>query len=66
MGNLASIIYAYSVYCLLADIIRGVAAIHLNMFLQHCVNPPCCVPDSERQDQPEDQGEVLVSCRKHF
>lgn len=26
--------------------------------------PPCCVSNSQRKDQPEDQGEVPVSYRK--
>lgn len=52
--------------CLQAIVIRSGCYKCKQTPLQYSVKCPCCVPDSERQDQPEDQGEVLVSSRKHF
>lgn len=45
--------------------ITGVAPIYQTLFKVSSSNC-CCVSDSERQDQPEDQGEVPVPSRKHL
>ncbi len=63
-----NLIWQFCLRCLLyldrlLVVIRGVSAIY-RMFLQYSVKFTCCVINSERKDQSEDQGEVLVSCRK--